>query len=160
MGAGQFGVVFQAQQIGSVHDSKDKQLRKVAVKMIKSASDTSAVKSLLSELKILIHLGSHLNVVNLLGACTKRIADGWSKMFLFADIYLFQFTSQCFNYLGELLVILELCEHGSIRDYLLANSQFFADEQLNEIIKESHTYENVIEKGDIQEQNRQVCNLF
>jgi len=77
LGAGQFGVVFHGQQIGSVHDLKDKQLRKVAVKMIKSASDTSAIKSLLSELKILIHLGAHLNVVNLLGACTKGIADGW-----------------------------------------------------------------------------------
>lgn len=26
----------------------------------------------MSELKILIHIGHHLNVVNLLGACTKR----------------------------------------------------------------------------------------
>lgn len=28
-------------------------------------------KALMSELKILIHIGHHLNVVNLLGACTK-----------------------------------------------------------------------------------------
>ena len=28
-------------------------------------------KDLLSELKILIHIGSHKNIVNLLGACTK-----------------------------------------------------------------------------------------
>lgn len=28
-------------------------------------------KALMSELKILIHIGNHLNVVNLLGACTK-----------------------------------------------------------------------------------------
>ena len=82
LGAGQFGVVFQAQQSGSIHDSKDKQLRKVAVKMIKSASDKTAIKSIVSELKILIHLGDHLNVVNLLGACTKGIANGWSIMFL------------------------------------------------------------------------------
>lgn len=29
-------------------------------------------RALMSELKILIHIGHHLNVVNLLGACTKR----------------------------------------------------------------------------------------
>ena len=29
-------------------------------------------EALLSELKILSHLGGHLNIVNLLGACTER----------------------------------------------------------------------------------------
>ena len=32
---------------------------------------TNERKALMSELKILIHIGHHLNVVNLLGACTK-----------------------------------------------------------------------------------------
>ncbi len=80
LGAGQFGVVFQAYQIGFVHDKKDRQLRKVAVKMIKSTSDPTALSSLVSELKIMIHLGPHLNVVNLLGAYTKGIVNGWSLM--------------------------------------------------------------------------------
>lgn len=31
----------------------------------------SEQKALMSELKILIHIGNHLNVMNLLGACTK-----------------------------------------------------------------------------------------
>lgn len=40
-------------------------------------------KALMSELKILIHIGNHLNVVNLLGACTKPNgkyprATGWA----------------------------------------------------------------------------------
>lgn len=41
-------------------------------------------RALMSELKILIHIGNHLNVVNLLGACTKpngrelgRGSRGW-----------------------------------------------------------------------------------
>lgn len=34
------------------------------------------VRSLISELKILIHLGKHLNVVNLLGAVTKNLNKG------------------------------------------------------------------------------------
>lgn len=32
-------------------------------------------KALMSELKILIHIGNHLNVVNLVGACTKPNGD-------------------------------------------------------------------------------------
>lgn len=36
-----------------------------------SAANSGAVQCLLSELKILIHVGRHLNVVNLLGACTR-----------------------------------------------------------------------------------------
>ena len=48
----------------------------VAVKMVNSARNTVAIKALVSELKIMIHLGSHLNVVNLLGACTKDIDTG------------------------------------------------------------------------------------
>lgn len=93
MGAGQFGVIFQAQQIGSIHDKSDKELRKVAVKQIKSTSDPTALSSLASELKILIHLGHHLNVVNLLGACTKGIADGWSTLSLKLLSCLFEVVS-------------------------------------------------------------------
>ena len=37
---------------------------------VRSYVETSALVALVSELKILIHLGSHLNIVNLLGACT------------------------------------------------------------------------------------------
>jgi len=48
----------------------------VAVKMVNSTRNTVAIKALVSELKIMIHLGSHLNVVNLLGACTKDIDTG------------------------------------------------------------------------------------
>ena len=46
----------------------------LAVKMVKLNSDESHFKSLMSELKIMIHLGQNLNVVNLLGACTKGLA--------------------------------------------------------------------------------------
>lgn len=48
-------------------------------------------KDLASELKILIHLGEHNNIVNLLGACTKE---------------------------GKLNVILEYCPHGNLMDFL------------------------------------------
>lgn len=48
----------------------------VAVKMVKKDAGHTYIKALASELKIMVHLGSHLNVVNLLGACTKNLAKG------------------------------------------------------------------------------------
>lgn len=46
----------------------------VAVKMVKRTADSTLIKALASELKIMVHLGKHLNVVNLLGACTKNVS--------------------------------------------------------------------------------------
>lgn len=46
----------------------------VAVKMVKPNADESHFKALMSELKIMVHLGKHINVVNLVGACTKNLA--------------------------------------------------------------------------------------
>lgn len=49
---------------------------KVAVKTLKEGAEESEHKDLISELKILIHIGSHKNIVNLLAACTKgRYSD-------------------------------------------------------------------------------------
>jgi len=38
--------------------------------------DREQLKSLMSELKVLIHVGSHLNILNLLGAVTTEISVG------------------------------------------------------------------------------------
>ncbi|XP_074620045.1 fibroblast growth factor receptor 3-like [Acropora palmata] len=43
----------------------------VAVKTLKEGATREEYKDLASELKILIHLGQHKNIVNLLGACTR-----------------------------------------------------------------------------------------
>ena len=48
----------------------DEPMTTVAVKMVRSTADAAALESLVGELKIMIHLGTHLNVVNLMGACT------------------------------------------------------------------------------------------
>lgn len=42
------------------------------VSCIIGGATNSECRALMSELKILIHMGHHLNVVNLLGACTKQ----------------------------------------------------------------------------------------
>lgn len=47
-----------------------------ALKMCKSQADQSQVRALALELKIMIHLGKHLNIVNLLGANTVHIGKG------------------------------------------------------------------------------------
>jgi hypothetical protein len=45
--------------------------------MVRSQTNVAALEALVSELKTMIHLGAHLNVVNLLGgACTKSIIKG------------------------------------------------------------------------------------
>ena len=41
------------------------------------------MKALLSELKVLIHIGQHLNILNLLGAVTKNIKDGENFKIIF-----------------------------------------------------------------------------
>lgn len=40
--------------------------------LLTEGATASEYKALMTELKILTHIGHHLNVVNLLGACTKQ----------------------------------------------------------------------------------------
>ena len=88
MGSGAFGRVVKAEAIGlksSVRNDSDAtataaDVKTVAVKMVRSQlliqSQVAALEALVSELKVMIYLGPHLNVVNLLGACTKRASKG------------------------------------------------------------------------------------
>lgn len=71
LGSGAFGVVIKAKAYGIC---KGESVTTVAVKMVKTNGDSVHIKALISELKIMVHLGKNLNVVNLLGACTKNIA--------------------------------------------------------------------------------------
>ena len=73
LGAGCFGVVVKAEAAG-IKES-DEISKTVAVKMVRSATN-AALEDIVSELKVMIYLGSHLNVINLLGACTKKIHKG------------------------------------------------------------------------------------
>lgn len=73
LGVGQFGRVVKAQFSDSQKGDDEKT---VAVKMVRSRANVSAMEALVSEMKIMSYLGSHLNVVNLIGACTKGISRG------------------------------------------------------------------------------------
>lgn len=81
LGTGCFGRVVKGEAIGIKGSCEIVQT--VAVKMVRSKANVAALEALVSELKILIYLGSHLNVVNLLGACTKNITKGTKCYYLF-----------------------------------------------------------------------------
>ncbi|XP_052126084.1 vascular endothelial growth factor receptor 1 [Frankliniella occidentalis] len=101
LGSGAFGVVVKAEAFGI---NEGEHVTPVAVKMVKKTADSAIIKALASELKIMVHLGRHLNVVNLLGACTK----GLNKM--------------------ELLVIVEYCRYGNLHNYLMKHRNKFIDQ--------------------------------
>lgn len=71
LGSGAFGVVMKGVAKGIIDGEEN---TTVAVKMVKKNAGHTYIKALASELKIMVHLGKHLNVVNLLGACTKNVA--------------------------------------------------------------------------------------
>ncbi|XP_047658234.1 vascular endothelial growth factor receptor kdr-like isoform X2 [Tachysurus fulvidraco] len=89
LGHGAFGKVVEASAFGI---DKLSTCKTVAVKMLKGGATNSECRALMSELKILIHIGHHLNVVNLLGACTKQG--------------------------GPLMIIVEFCKYGNLSNYL------------------------------------------
>ncbi|NXK10241.1 FLT3 kinase, partial [Herpetotheres cachinnans] len=67
LGSGAFGKVVNATAYGISNAGDSVQ---VAVKMLQEKPDASEKDALMSELKMMTHIGSHENIVNLLGACT------------------------------------------------------------------------------------------
>uniref|UniRef100_A0A4W5LLM9 receptor protein-tyrosine kinase n=1 Tax=Hucho hucho TaxID=62062 RepID=A0A4W5LLM9_9TELE len=107
LGSGAFGRVVEATAYGLGHSQST---TKVAVKMLKSTARTSETQALISELKIMSHLGPHLNIVNLLGACTKR---------------------------GPIYLITEYCCFGDLVDYLHRNKHTFLQKKARLMPSES-----------------------
>uniref|UniRef100_A0A3P8TQT1 receptor protein-tyrosine kinase n=1 Tax=Amphiprion percula TaxID=161767 RepID=A0A3P8TQT1_AMPPE len=102
LGRGAFGKVMQASAFGI--DNADA-CKTVAVKMLKEGATASEHKALMTELKILNHVGNHLNVVNLLGACTK---PG-----------------------GPLMVIVEYCRFGNLSTFLKNKRDVFVHNRVS-----------------------------
>ncbi|XP_028658064.1 mast/stem cell growth factor receptor kita [Erpetoichthys calabaricus] len=88
LGSGAFGKVVEATAYGM---SKADTVMTVAVKMLKPSAHATEKEALMSELKVLSYLGHHMNIVNLLGACTVG---------------------------GPTLVITEYCCFGDLLNYL------------------------------------------
>ncbi|XP_067025155.1 angiopoietin-1 receptor-like [Acropora muricata] len=86
LGSGVFGVVYKGEICG-----KNGEITPCAVKALKASATDEETRDLYNELKIMSNIGSHPNLVNLLGACTKD---------------------------GNLLVVLEIAENGSLIEFL------------------------------------------
>lgn len=117
LGSGAFGVVMKGVAKGIVDGEES---TTVAVKMVKKNADHTYIKALSSELKIMVHLGKHLNVVNLLGACTKNFAKSEYRFCVSSEVTV--------SFSGELLVIVEFCRFGNIQNYLLRHRENFIDQ--------------------------------
>ncbi|XP_013923809.1 PREDICTED: receptor-type tyrosine-protein kinase FLT3-like, partial [Thamnophis sirtalis] len=95
LGSGAFGKVVNATAYGISEAGASIQ---VAVKMLKEKYDSLEKDALMSELKMMIHIGSHENIVNLLGACTKS---------------------------GPVYLIFEYCCYGDLLNYLRSKRDTF-----------------------------------
>uniref|UniRef100_A0A3P8U7H3 receptor protein-tyrosine kinase n=1 Tax=Amphiprion percula TaxID=161767 RepID=A0A3P8U7H3_AMPPE len=77
----------------------------VAVKMLKPNAHSTEKEALMSELKVLSYLGNHVNIVNLLGACTVG---------------------------GPILVITEYCCYGDLLNFLRRKRESFLNSQVGD----------------------------
>ncbi|XP_071769846.2 receptor-type tyrosine-protein kinase FLT3 [Centroberyx gerrardi] len=93
LGSGAFGMVVQATAYGINRPGVSQQ---VAVKMLKEKHQTVEKEALMSELKMLTHIGHHANIVNLLGACTGS---------------------------GPIYLIFQYCCYGDLLNYLKNNRE-------------------------------------
>lgn len=125
LGSGAFGVVYKAEANGIIDNNI---ITTVAVKMVKPNTDPSCIKALASELKIMIHLGRHLNVVNLLGAYTGNINKSITIFFFFFNYHFYKYLLINKHILGELMVIVEYCRFGNVHDFLLKQRDCFIDQ--------------------------------
>ncbi|XP_048589456.1 platelet-derived growth factor receptor alpha isoform X2 [Nematostella vectensis] len=83
---------------GAEYNSMRSTKTTVAVKCLKEGASESDYKDLASELKILIHVGEHKNIVNVLGACTRG---------------------------RRLMVIIEFAPYGNLLSFLRARREVF-----------------------------------
>ncbi|CRL07509.1 CLUMA_CG020474, isoform B [Clunio marinus] len=88
LGEGAFGKVVMAHANGLV---KTGQTTIVAVKMLKEGHTDEDVKDLVCEMEVMKMIGTHINIINLLGCCCQD---------------------------GPLFVIVEYAPHGNLRDFL------------------------------------------
>ncbi|XP_061876867.1 receptor-type tyrosine-protein kinase FLT3 isoform X1 [Entelurus aequoreus] len=93
LGSGAFGMVVHATAYGI---NKAGVSQQVAVKMLKEKHQEVEKEALMSELKMLTHIGNHANIVNLLGACTDT---------------------------GPIYLIFQFCCHGDLLNFLKNSSR-------------------------------------
>ncbi|XP_076036134.1 vascular endothelial growth factor receptor 1-like [Oratosquilla oratoria] len=101
LGSGAFGRVVKGKVAGL---QEGRESTTVAIKMCKSTSDPAQLRALTLELKIMIHLGKHLNIVNLMGASTINVGK------------------------GELWILVEFCRYGDLLKYIQKHRNHFVNQ--------------------------------
>ncbi|XP_073344451.1 receptor-type tyrosine-protein kinase FLT3 [Pagrus major] len=130
LGSGAFGMVVQATAYGI---NKPGVSQQVAVKMLKEKHQTVEKEALMSELKMLTHIGHHANVVNLLGACTDS---------------------------GPIYLIFQYCCYGDLLNYLKRNREHYHKSVTDAFNKDrfSSLYHNLQPKKNSSELDKAVDN--
>jgi len=77
LGKGAFGIVMKGRVTLTTGEEKE-----VAVKTVKKNVGIMYFKALLSEIKIMAHIGQHPNVIGLIGCCTENIRKREKSQFL------------------------------------------------------------------------------
>jgi len=72
LGHGQFGVVFRGELTKNPGGAE---VIPVAVKTLKPFADGDYVRALLREIKVMIYVGRHPNVLELIGCATERLFE-------------------------------------------------------------------------------------
>ncbi|XP_062392795.1 macrophage colony-stimulating factor 1 receptor 1 [Sardina pilchardus] len=129
LGTGAFGKVVEATADGLGTDGN---IIRVAVKMLKPRAHSEEREALMSELKILSHLGSHSNIVNLLGACTQG---------------------------GPMLMITEYCGHGDLLNFLRSRAEMFVTSvwSVASISSEATLYKNITDDNRVRSDSGISC---
>ena len=99
LGSGNFGTVFKGEASGLFYP-KSKTV--VAVKTVSTKSNEDDINALVCEMKILSNLDKHCNLVNMLGTCISQLEVN-----------------------GEIWLLLEFCEKGDTKDFLLKHREEF-----------------------------------
>ncbi|XP_069007814.1 receptor-type tyrosine-protein kinase FLT3 [Embiotoca jacksoni] len=130
LGSGAFGMVVQATAYGIKKPGVSQQ---VAVKMLKEKHQSVEKEALMSELKMLTHIGQHANIVNMLGACTD---------------------------LGPIYLIFQYCCYGDLLNYLKNNSERYHKSVTDAFNKDrfSSLYQNLQPRKNSSELNMTVDN--
>ena len=94
LGGGSFGSVHEGMAEDPIQPG---QMTKVAIKSVKNSLDPAQTYALICEIKVLDKLEYHLNLVNMVGACTTEFQS------------------------GKIWLLLEHCPHGDMKNFLLRN---------------------------------------
>ena len=117
MGSGAFGRVLKAEASGILSSEA---VSTVAVKMVKPQADITYMKALMAELKIMIHIGKHLNIVNLLGASTVRLSR--RELLVIVEYCRFE------HHVRDQRIVLHHTRFGNIQKYLIHHRNKFINQ--------------------------------